>query len=181
MDHPTLLDECERTSKKQSEVPVKLTSPAAPQHKLREATALVDEIRTPEKPAKEPAPAAKQITAPDKPEEMLRAQHMLTTLVDEVRPLEKPEETPKNTSAGQPALLRYRPVSLRPPLTDRRRSGCSTPSYPAKNVDAERSACSAPAPPTSTAELLPGATSRQTSAPSGWLHRAEVLPHAPTP
>ncbi|NP_001385758.1 uncharacterized protein LOC118476683 isoform 1 [Zea mays] len=82
---------------------------------------------------------------------MLRAQHMLTTLVDEVRPLEKPEETPKNTSAG-----------------------CSTPSYPAKNVDAERSACSAPAPPTSTAELLPGATSRQTSAPSGWLHRAEL-------
>lgn len=130
VNHPTLLDECEWTSKKQSEVPVKLMSPAAPQHKLREAIAMVDEVGPPEKPAMEPAPAAKQIMVPEKPEEMLRAQHMLTTLVDEVRPPEKPEETPENTSAGQPALLRYRPVSLCPPSTDRRRSGCPTPSYP---------------------------------------------------
>jgi hypothetical protein len=99
---------------------------------VREATALVDEVKTPEKPAKETAPAAKQIPAPKKPEEMLRAQHMLTTLVDEVQPPKKPEETSENTSAGQPALLRYHPVSLCLPSTDRRRSGCPTPSYPAQ-------------------------------------------------
>jgi chromatin licensing and DNA replication factor 1 len=57
------------------------TAAAPPPHKLREAAALADEVRTPEKPAKKlalsPAPAtataAEQIPTPEKPEEMPRA------------------------------------------------------------------------------------------------------------
>lgn len=55
------------------------TAAAPPPHKLREAAALADEVRTPEKPAKKlapspaPATAAEQIPTPEKPEEMPRA------------------------------------------------------------------------------------------------------------
>ncbi|CAD6340255.1 unnamed protein product [Miscanthus lutarioriparius] len=57
----------------------KTTRAAAPPHKLREAAALADEVRTPEKPAKKLAPAAATVTAaeqiptPEKLEEMPRA------------------------------------------------------------------------------------------------------------
>lgn len=54
----------------------KMTTAAAPPHKLREAAALADEVRTPEKkPAKKLAPAlaSEQIPTPEKPEEMPRA------------------------------------------------------------------------------------------------------------
>lgn len=51
------------------------TTAAPPPRKLREAAALADEVRTPDKAAKKMTPAAafEQIPTPEKPEEMPRA------------------------------------------------------------------------------------------------------------